>query len=166
MTSRWTLPTSRRLALVLAIGILTLIAATASPVAAAASSADAAPVAAGSAGAAVPATDQIDFRCPPDSLCLFMHRDFGGEVFVVPAGASFPNLHLFPCLPFCDSPKHGAGDGNFGDQMSSFINNTSLRYCWWFDINFRNLVSEFFPLTFNTWVGRFLQDELSSVAPC
>jgi hypothetical protein len=85
-------------------------------------------------------------------------------VFIVPAGHSFPNLHLFEC-PGCDSP-HGAGDGNFGDQMSAWVNNTSLAYCWYFDINYGRYVTVMPAGQAVAWVGKGPQDEASSVRPC
>ncbi len=103
--------------------------------------------------------------CPADSLCIYVDKDFSGPVFVIQAGQSFPNLHLFPC-PGCDSPKHGAGDGNFGDQMSAWVNNTSWVYCWYFDINYGRYVTTMSAGSALTWLGTRAQDEASSIRPC
>lgn len=155
MTSRPTLRTSRRLAVVLALGVLALIAG-AAPAAAATDPA---------AATVVPRASLPD-GCPADSLCLYLDRDLlGGHVFVIPAGASIPNLHQFACAE-CDSPKHSEGDGNFGDQMNSYVNNTSLTYCWWFGINYQGLGGTIQPHEVNAWVGKAHQDELSSTQPC
>jgi peptidase inhibitor family I36 len=155
MISRRTLPRSRRLAVALALGIVALVAG-AAPAAAAPDPA---------AATVVPQPSLPD-GCPANSLCLHLERDLlGGHIFVIPGGASVPNLHLFACAE-CDSPRHSAGDGNFGDQMSSYVNNTSLTYCWWFDINYQRFGGTFLPHEVNKWVGKVHQDELSSTRPC
>lgn len=122
---------------------------------------------AGASASAAPVTAAagIQSTCPADSVCLYVDRDFGGNVFVVPAGQSFPNVHLFAC-PGCDSPKHGAGDGNFGDQMSAWVNNTSWAYCWFYDINYGSFMGVMNAGNAVTWVGKRAQDELSSIRPC
>jgi hypothetical protein len=102
--------------------------------------------------------------CPANTVCIYVDKDFNGPVFEVPAGQSFPNLHLFACP--CDSPKHGAGDGNFGDQMSAWVNNTSMVYCWYYDINYGRFVGTMSAGSALTWLGTRAQDEASSIRPC
>ncbi|MEV6302757.1 peptidase inhibitor family I36 protein [Actinoplanes sp. NPDC051861] len=140
--------TTVRLLLALALGILGLLAA-ASPAAAAGPS---------SAQAALAG-------CPADSVCLYNDKDFNGHIFTIPAGGSIPSLHAFACAG-CDSPKHGAGDGNFGDQMSAWVNNTSWSYCWYYDINFGSYVGVMPAGQAVSWVGKRAQDEASSIRPC
>ncbi|RZU50700.1 peptidase inhibitor family I36 [Krasilnikovia cinnamomea] len=103
--------------------------------------------------------------CPADTVCLYNDKDFNGPVFMVAAGDSFPTLHAFAC-PGCDSPKHGAGDGNFGDQMSAWVNNTSWTYCWYYDIDYRSYVGTMPAGQAVAWVGKRAQDEASSIRPC
>jgi hypothetical protein len=169
--------TFRRLALVTA-GVCTLvIGLSVGGVPASASAADATAPAASVGGIA---DASLLANCPADSLCIFQHRDFLGEVFVTPAGTSRPTLHAFECrdanrlgpdrLPKgCDSPRHGDGDGNWGDQMSSWVNNTSLKYCWSFDINFGNGGSFPNPMLAGqslSFLSSRFNDEASSMRPC
>ncbi|MET0418441.1 MAG: peptidase inhibitor family I36 protein [Actinoplanes sp.] len=134
-----------QMTLALAFGLLGLIA-SASPAAAARGPADLA-------------------GCPANTLCFYNDKDFLGHIFTVQAGESIPSLHVYSC-PDCNSPKHGAGDGNFGDQMSSWVNNTSWSYCWYYDINYGRYVNVMPAGQANSWVGKKPQDEASSLRPC
>ncbi|MFC7529950.1 peptidase inhibitor family I36 protein [Actinoplanes sp. GCM10030250] len=168
MTSTRSSRTLVRSVLALTLGILGLVAA-ASP--AVASPAPAPPdsssrPASMSAAAPSPAKDVAALvGCPADSVCLYNDKDFNGHVFTLAAGGSTTSLHAFACSP-CDSPKHGAGDGNFGDQMSAWVNNTSWSYCWYYDINYRSYVNVMPPGSAVAWVGTRAQDEASSIRPC
>ena len=134
-----------QMTLALTLGLLGLVAA-ATPAAAAQSRADLA-------------------GCPANTLCFYNDKDFLGHIFTIQAGESIPSLHAYVCAG-CDSPKHGAGDGNFGDQMSSWVNNTSWSYCWYYDINYGSYVTVMPAGQAISWVGKRTQDEASSVRPC
>jgi hypothetical protein len=150
MTSTRSTRTVARLLLTLVLGVLGLIAAAAPATAAPRAGAAQAAAAAG---------------CPANSVCLYNDKDYQGHVFTLAAGDAIPSLHAFACAG-CDSPKHGAGDGNFGDQMSAWVNNTSWSYCWYYDINYGSYVGTMPAGQAVSWVGKRAQDEASSIRPC
>jgi hypothetical protein len=145
MNTHRTTRTVLQLALAMAFGLLALLAA-GNPAAAARGPADLA-------------------GCPANSVCLYNDKDFQGHIFTIQAGDSIPSLHAYACAG-CDSPKHGAGDGNFGDQMSGWVNNTSWSYCWYYDINYGSYVGTMAAGQNVAWLGKRAQDEASSIRPC
>jgi hypothetical protein len=103
--------------------------------------------------------------CPANSFCLYEHKDFGGNILAVPAGTSSSDLRAFPC-PGCRSSKHNNNDGTWSDQLSSWVNNTSMVYCWYWSENY---VVRDLPMnagTSSVYVGRDPNDQASSLAPC
>jgi hypothetical protein len=112
--------------------------------------------------------------CPADSLCLYQHRDFQGEFFVTASGTLLNDLRNFRCIDRafksrpCDA-RHDP-DGSWNDMMSSWVNNTSLNYCWFFDINYGTGP---LPIPIAMPAGQSLSvlhpalnDEASSMKPC
>jgi hypothetical protein len=103
-------------------------------------------------------------NCPADTLCIYQHDNFGGNVFYVSSGSAYPTLHTYAC-PGCDSRKHRS-DGTWGDQLSSWTNNTSRAYCWYYDINYGGYVTPMAAGAAVSYVGKGPNDEASSVQPC
>jgi hypothetical protein len=80
-----------------------------------------------------------DPSCPPNSVCLFSEQNFEGQEIIL--GGPFtlnnqiPNMHIIGCAG-CVSTRHPGSNGTWGDQLSSFINTTTLNYCMLFDVNY------------------------------
>ena len=73
-------------------------------------------------------------QCDPGFACFFQNGGAGGSMIEFNAAAvSLANLTAFLCSG-CTNGIHG-NDGTWNDQMSSWVNNSSVTYCWWVDIN-------------------------------
>jgi peptidase inhibitor family I36 len=104
--------------------------------------------------------------CPASSVCLYEHKDFGGTVLVIPAGAAYPDLRAFDC-PGCRSSKHNNNNGTWSDQLSSWVNNTGQVYCWYWNENYVRRDSVLMNAgTAYSYVGKDPNDQASSIGPC
>lgn len=102
--------------------------------------------------------------CPAGNICIWEHRDFGGNILIVPVGVSYPSLHVLTC-PGCVSSNHHRSNGTWGDMMSSWYNNSSTLYCWFWNIDFQVVV--FMGAgTSVAYVGSFNNDQASAIGPC
>jgi hypothetical protein len=122
-------------------------------------------------GATAPVADASSLAdCPADSLCIFQHRDFLGEFLVTPAGIARSDLRNHRCWDRnffgrpCDARRKP--DGTWSDQMSSWVNNTSLNYCWYFDINFGTGPLSMPAGQSLSFLPSIINDEASSLQPC
>lgn len=72
--------------------------------------------------------------CPSGAVCVFQDSNRGGAGFAISlaAGVGF-NLTSLSC-PSCTNGIHG-NNGTFNDQMTSWENASSVRYCWAFNVN-------------------------------
>ena len=68
-------------------------------------------------------------RCPNGYVCLYQNRDHQGFGLGIPRGYGLANLKAVPCTS-CENGTHG-NDGTFNDQMSSWVNHSGQRYCWY-----------------------------------
>lgn len=75
--------------------------------------------------------------CPSGFVCIFANANFGGNSLWInaDAGESIPNLHQLLCSG-CAGEKHPGSRNTWGDQMSSYINNSNQPYWWYYDIDF------------------------------
>jgi hypothetical protein len=103
--------------------------------------------------------------CPASSFCMYEHKDFVGNILVIPAGTAYPDLRVLAC-PGCRSSKHNNNDGTWSDQMSSWVNNTSMVYCWYWHENFVLRDSTMNAGTSLLYVGKDPNDQASSISPC
>lgn len=71
--------------------------------------------------------------CPAGNVCIYQNSGRSGIGFPIPKGYQALNLKLSKCSS-CTNGTHG-NDGTFNDQMSSWQNNSGIRYCWSFDSN-------------------------------
>ncbi|MEU5265676.1 peptidase inhibitor family I36 protein [Amycolatopsis sp. NPDC021455] len=119
--------------------------------------------AAATAAPALPAS--VLETCPASSVCFYEHKDFGGKVLAIPAGAAYPDLRVFSCQD-CRSSKHNNNDGTWSDQLSSWVNNTGQVYCWYWHENYAKRGEVMNAGSANTYVGKDPNDQASSIAPC
>jgi serine/threonine protein kinase len=70
--------------------------------------------------------------CLKRAVCLYQDTNAGGTVFVIVVNT--PDFTKLAC-PNCKNGLHG-NNGTFNDQMSSWVNNTSIPFCWHSDINY------------------------------
>jgi hypothetical protein len=120
------------------------------------------------AGSATPAAlpAAVLDSCPASSVCLYEHKDFGGKVLVIPAGAAYPDLRAFACQD-CRSSKHNNNDGTWSDQLSSWVNNTGQVYCWYWNENYSRRNDPLMNAgTASSYVGKDPNDQASSIGPC
>ena len=103
--------------------------------------------------------------CPADSFCMYEHKDFVGNILVIPAGTAYPDLRPFAC-PGCRSSKHNNNNGTWSDMMSSWVNNTSMVYCWYWHENYAALGGIMSAGTASSYVGSSPNDQASSIRPC
>jgi hypothetical protein len=112
-----------------------------------------------------------DPTCPGNSVCLFSDPNFGGQEIIVgglfTVNDQIPNMHIISCSG-CVSTRHSGSNGTWGDQLSSFINNTVINYCWWFDINYSSGSFSTMPAgaSGSYGDGGRLADQASSVKLC
>ena len=110
-----------------------------------------------------PAIASVD-DCPRGYVCLFRDRDTQGwEHFQLSARSSYGDLRMAPCY-ICKN-------GDWNDDMSSWVNNSGIRYCWYFDSYFRGSGSRGprpMPYQFGRIVNvtSFENDQASSIGPC
>lgn len=103
--------------------------------------------------------------CPANNFCMYEHSDFGGNMLAIPAGTAYPDLRVFAC-PGCRSSKHNNNNGTWSDMMSSWVNNTTTVYCWYWHENYS---TRDYPMNAGTsllYVGREPNDQASSIGPC
>jgi hypothetical protein len=115
-------------------------------------------------GAATPAVGILE-TCPANSFCMYENKDFGGKILVLPAGTAVPDLRVYTCAG-CRSSKHNNNNGTWSDQLSSWVNNSGMVYCWYWSENY---VTRDFPMNAGTsslYVGKDPNDQASSIAPC
>jgi hypothetical protein len=122
-------------------------------------------VADGDAGVKRPNVNKAVAACPAGTLCIYEHRDFGGTVLLVSPGTVHSNLRLLSC-PGCRSSKNSGSNGTWGDMLSSWINNTSVSYCWFWDANFGGRLMPMTSGVAEPYVGSTANDQASSIAPC
>jgi hypothetical protein len=104
--------------------------------------------------------------CPSNSVCMYEHKDFGGNVLVIPAGTAYPDLRPFTC-PGCRSSKHNNNNGTWSDQLSSWVNNTGQVYCWYWHENYARRDGTLMNAgTALAYVGKDPNDQASSLGPC
>jgi hypothetical protein len=58
--------------------------------------------------------------CPSRTVCFFNGPNGGGGIHTIPSGSRDPWF----------------GNAGHNDAASSWVNNTSLTYCWYYDINY------------------------------
>jgi hypothetical protein len=81
---------------------------------------------------AAPASASVD-DCPMGYVCLFEHSDARGTMFKFTANQNAADLGRYLCpVTHC---WHGAS--NFNDDMSSWVNNSGVKFCWYFDKNYQ-----------------------------
>ncbi|WP_203919032.1 peptidase inhibitor family I36 protein [Rugosimonospora africana] len=119
-------------------------------------------------GASTAVAAQADVPCPPDSLCLYEDKDFGGYMIAFPAGSAVPSLHEYLCLG-CNSSKHPGSNNTWGDMLSSWRNTSDIGYCQFRNIDYNGNTYYGFLANYEvSYVGKGLNDEISSFhpAPC
>jgi Peptidase inhibitor family I36 len=88
-------------------------------------------------------------RCPGRTVCFFDTVGGGGAIRIIEPGSRDPWFE------------------SFNDKASSWVNNTTLTYCWYYDINYRGKASLVRPSA-----GRVVpipsgdNDRASSAQPC
>ncbi|MEV4050054.1 peptidase inhibitor family I36 protein [Amycolatopsis sp. NPDC049688] len=116
------------------------------------------------AASAIPAS--VLASCPANSVCLYEHKDFGGTVLAIPAGAAYADLRAYEC-PGCRSSKHNNNDGTWSDQLSSWVNNTGQVYCWYWNEDYVGRDATLMSAgTASSYVGKNPNDQASSIGPC
>jgi Peptidase inhibitor family I36 len=61
-------------------------------------------------------------------VCLFQHRDAQGVIKYFQYTQGYGNFTYLICV--------SCGEGDFNDDMSSWVNNSGVKFCWYFDTNF------------------------------
>jgi Peptidase inhibitor family I36 len=79
-----------------------------------------------------PASASVD-DCPMGYVCLFEHSDARGTMVKFTANQNASDLSRYLCpVSHC---WHGGA--NFNDDMSSWVNNSGVKFCWYFDKNYQ-----------------------------
>jgi hypothetical protein len=110
-----------------------------------------------------PASASVD-DCPRGSVCLYQHRDAQGVIKKFQYTQGYGNFTYLICL--------SCSEGDFNDDMSSWVNNSSYRYCWYFDTAWTPTSGTRGPRPMPPQFGRivnvtsFENDQASSIARC
>ncbi|GII63472.1 hypothetical protein Skr01_35570 [Sphaerisporangium krabiense] len=88
-------------------------------------------------------------HCPSGYVCLFRDYDYQGGGYGFASGSSIGFL----------------GDIGFNDVMSSWANDSGIRYCWYVDANFEGDGHEMKP-GYRVNVLPQENDQASSLRPC
>jgi Peptidase inhibitor family I36 len=108
----------------------------------------------------------VTASCPANRVCLYSASNFGGQTFVIAPPGQDSTLHNNPCQG-CISQDHPNSNNTWGDQMSSWVNNTAIAYCWSYNTNFGGTTRGMGGNGGNNPnVGQPDNDELSSIRPC
>ena len=163
------MPTSHRRAprpglfVALVLGVLATLALT-SPAAA-----TAAPPAEGRAPAvaevAVPEVASLA-ACPANRVCVYAHLNVGRQPGIAfPPAGGHDNLHAYSCAG-CISSKVPNSNNTGGDQMTSWVNNTGVAFCGYYDTRFRRHLVTMAAHSSDSLVSNAVNDELSSLRAC
>ena len=63
--------------------------------------------------------------CADGYVCFYQHGNLGGEAMSLQGSLAIGNLALVEC--------RNCANGVWNDQMSSWVNFSGQRYCWWSD---------------------------------
>jgi hypothetical protein len=103
--------------------------------------------------------------CFSGEVCIYQDGNWQGWAYAVGAAGSDDLRSVGPC-PGCHSTHHPDSDGTWSDQMSSWKNLSSQRFCWTFDIEGTG-ETHFMEAGWTvSQVTAHENDEASSVLPC
>jgi len=107
------------------------------------------------------------YTCPADNICFYQHKDYGGRILALPAVGiiGFPTLHTFAC-PGCRSSEHSGSNDTWGDQMSSWTNNSTVAICAYQHINYGGSMLMMPAGGSVALVASNWNDQVSSFKPC
>jgi hypothetical protein len=101
--------------------------------------------------------------CPTGKVCMYQKSGRRGEQVIFVPPVQVRNLHNVPCQSCTDGTN--GNDGTFNDQMSSWQNASSIRYCWYTNAPFHG-EHVMNPHTTRLVLPRDLNDTASSIRPC
>lgn len=101
--------------------------------------------------------------CPSNNFCMWSDSNYSGRRWQSGGLSGDANLHNDVCSG-CISSKHPGSNGTWGDQMTSYWNNTSTSWCVFVDANYRGPLAATVGASSPGISGRF-NDEVSSLRP-
>ncbi|HEY9824298.1 MAG TPA: peptidase inhibitor family I36 protein [Stenomitos sp.] len=100
--------------------------------------------------------------CPSGKVCLFRDANYTGPFYYFSVGSA--NFTQLPCAA-CTNGVHG-NDGTFNNQMTSWINRSSSRFCWYVRTQYGGTPRVMNTGTSNPNVGAANNDLASSLRKC